>query len=115
MRLGAIVVVDTSPSVPEYSREPSLEGHDRLRRCETPLAFVEIFGRPLLDNFDRAVRDGGCGSRNVSHLQRMYRHFYIRLCDVVDLARLIDQDVIDYDYLRSLAEVTGCGTEWRPT
>jgi hypothetical protein len=43
----------------------------------------------------------------ISTLQRMYRHFYIRLCDVVDLARLIDQDVIDYDYLRSLAEVTG--------
>jgi len=26
----------------------------------------------------------------ISTLQRMYRHFYLRLCDVVDTARLVD-------------------------
>jgi hypothetical protein len=38
----------------------------------------------------------------ISTLQRMYRHFYIRLCDVVDNARLLDARVVDFTYLRSL-------------
>ncbi len=38
----------------------------------------------------------------ISTLQRMYRHFYIRLCDIVDNARLLDERVVDFDYLRSL-------------
>jgi len=40
----------------------------------------------------------------ISTLQRMFRHFYRRLCDVLDLARSADQCAIDYDYLRSLAQ-----------
>jgi hypothetical protein len=40
-------------------------------------------------------------------LQRMYRHFYIRLSDIVEIALLVDQEIIDYDYLRSLAQLTG--------
>jgi hypothetical protein len=43
----------------------------------------------------------------VSTLQRMFRHFYIRLCDIVDIAKIVDQNVVDYDYLRSLAQLTG--------
>ena len=43
----------------------------------------------------------------ISTLQRMYRHFYIRLCDVLDNARLVDENLIDYDYLRSLAQLAG--------
>jgi len=43
----------------------------------------------------------------ISTLQRMYRHFYIRLCDVLDIARLIEEDLVDYDYLRSLAQLAG--------
>jgi hypothetical protein len=43
----------------------------------------------------------------ISTLQRMYRHFYIRLCDIVDNARLIDAGVVDFHYLRSLGSETG--------
>lgn len=43
----------------------------------------------------------------ISTLQRMYRHFYIRLCDIADTARLVDSGVIDYKYLKSLAQSAG--------
>ena len=40
-------------------------------------------------------------------LQRMYRHFYLRLCDVVDTAGLVESGAIDYAYLKSLARSAG--------
>ena len=43
----------------------------------------------------------------ISTLQRMYRHFYIRLCDIVDNARLLDERLVDFDYLRSLGLNSG--------
>jgi hypothetical protein len=43
----------------------------------------------------------------ISTLQRMYRHFYIRLCDIVDNAALIDSRAVDYPYLKSLASGAG--------
>jgi hypothetical protein len=43
----------------------------------------------------------------ISTLQRMYRHFYIRLCDIVDNARLMESGTVDYIYLRSLAQSAG--------
>jgi hypothetical protein len=43
----------------------------------------------------------------ISTLQRMYRHFYIRLCDIVDNARLVETGAVDYLYLRSLAQSAG--------
>ena len=43
----------------------------------------------------------------ISTLQRMYRHFYIRLCDIVDNARLLDQHLVDLEYLRSLGLAAG--------
>jgi hypothetical protein len=43
----------------------------------------------------------------ISTLQRMYRHFYLRLCDVVDTAALVDSGSIDYSYLKNLAESAG--------
>lgn len=43
----------------------------------------------------------------ISTLQRMFRHFYIRLCDVVELAQLMHSGVIDYLYLHSLAQSSG--------
>jgi hypothetical protein len=39
----------------------------------------------------------------ISTLQRMYRHFYFRLCDIVDSGDLIQAGVIDYQDLRSAA------------
>jgi hypothetical protein len=43
----------------------------------------------------------------ISTLQRMYRHFYLRLCDIVDTAGLVDSCAIDYDYLHSLGRSAG--------
>jgi len=43
----------------------------------------------------------------ISTLQRMYRHFYIRLCDIVDNARLLDSQKVDFEYLRSLGSEAG--------
>jgi hypothetical protein len=43
----------------------------------------------------------------ISTLQRMYRHFYLRLCDVMDTARLVESGTIDYAYLKSLARSAG--------
>jgi len=43
----------------------------------------------------------------ISTLQRMYRHFYIRLCDMVDNASLVDSGVVDYSYLKSLSTSAG--------
>ena len=40
----------------------------------------------------------------ISTLQRMYRHFYFRLCDVVDSAALADAGAIDFEQLRAAAE-----------
>jgi hypothetical protein len=39
----------------------------------------------------------------ISTLQRMYRHFYFRLCDIVDSGDLIESGMIDYEDLRSAA------------
>jgi hypothetical protein len=39
----------------------------------------------------------------ISTLQRMYRHFYFRLCDIVDSGELIESGAIDYADLRSSA------------
>jgi hypothetical protein len=44
----------------------------------------------------------------VSTLQRMYRHFYFRLCDIVNTVRFADACAIDYDRPAS-------GKEQRPT
>lgn len=43
----------------------------------------------------------------ISTLQRMYRHFYIRLCDIVDNVQLAEAGTLDYLYLRTLAQSAG--------
>ncbi len=43
----------------------------------------------------------------ISTLQRMYRHFYIRLCDIADNARLIDGRLVNFDYLHSVSSAAG--------
>jgi hypothetical protein len=43
----------------------------------------------------------------ISTLQRMYRHFYFRLCDIVDTANLASSGAIDYDDLRSSSMTAG--------
>lgn len=43
----------------------------------------------------------------ISTLQRMYRHFYIRLCDIVDNSVILDSGAVDFSYLHSLGSATG--------
>jgi hypothetical protein len=43
----------------------------------------------------------------VTTLQRMYRHFYLRLCDIVDTAQLLETGAVNYVRLRSRAETAG--------
>jgi hypothetical protein len=43
----------------------------------------------------------------ISTLQRMYRHFYFRLCDIVDTVRVAETEGIDFTDLRSRATVAG--------
>jgi hypothetical protein len=43
----------------------------------------------------------------ISTLQRMYRHFYFRLCDIVDSATLIASGLLDCEELRRSARAAG--------
>lgn len=43
----------------------------------------------------------------ISTLQRMYRHFYFRLCDVIDSATLVDAGRVDFDDLQRAAIAAG--------
>ena len=43
----------------------------------------------------------------ISTLQRMYRHFYFRLCDIIDSKTLIDSNQLDFDRLRKAALPNG--------
>lgn len=65
----------------------------------------------------RRVRCDFCGSTFyvpapeerviVATLQRLYRHFYFRVCDIVNSAALLDGDRIDYGELRRGADMGG--------
>jgi hypothetical protein len=46
----------------------------------------------------------------ITTLQRMYRHFYCRLCDIVDTAKLIDAQQLDFERLRTAAKANGIWT-----
>ena len=43
----------------------------------------------------------------ISTLQRMYRHFYIRMCDIVDNALLLDAGLVDFGRLQSVVQAAG--------
>jgi len=43
----------------------------------------------------------------ISTLQRMYRHFYIRLCDIIDNATLLESGRVDFTRLHSLGSSAG--------
>jgi hypothetical protein len=40
-------------------------------------------------------------------LQRMYRHFYFRVCDILNAASLVDEGRVDFSELRNAAEHAG--------
>jgi hypothetical protein len=43
----------------------------------------------------------------ITTLQRMYRHFYCRLCDIVDTTKLIQAQRLNYTTLRAASESSG--------
>lgn len=43
----------------------------------------------------------------VGTLQRMYRHLYFRVCDILDTARMIESGWVDYKELRATADLGG--------
>jgi hypothetical protein len=43
----------------------------------------------------------------VATLQRMYRHFYLRICDIVNTAGMADSREIDFDELRHVSKRAG--------
>lgn len=43
----------------------------------------------------------------ISTLQRMYRHFYFRLCDIVDTTQLLEGSFVDFTRLRAYSESSG--------
>jgi hypothetical protein len=43
----------------------------------------------------------------ISTMQRMYRHFYFRLCDIVDTGSLSEAGTIDYEDLRFSSKLAG--------
>ncbi len=57
---------------------------------------------------DRTFRVPSVSDRlMISTLQRMYRHFYFRLCDMADSAGLVEAGAIDYADLSSAASKAG--------
>ncbi|MFZ3213102.1 MAG: nucleotidyltransferase family protein [Terriglobales bacterium] len=43
----------------------------------------------------------------ISTLQRVYRHFYFRLCDMIDVASLLRTETVDFNELRRAADLAG--------
>jgi hypothetical protein len=43
----------------------------------------------------------------VATLQRMYRHFYFRVCDIVNTAALLEGEQLDFDELKKAADMGG--------
>jgi hypothetical protein len=64
----------------------------------TRATYVEQYSFRVLAPEDRII---------ISTLQRMYRHFYIRLCDVIDNATLLESGSVDFTRLHSLGSAAG--------
>jgi hypothetical protein len=43
----------------------------------------------------------------IATLQRMYRHFYFRICDIVNAARIVESGDVDFDELRHASRSAG--------
>lgn len=82
----------------------------RLGQTGEQIAITQsLIARSRMENFGlRTFRVPAPEERIlISTLQRMYRHFYIRLCDIVDNAKLVDAGAVDYLFLKFLAEPAG--------
>jgi hypothetical protein len=72
------------------------------------------FASSLLRRSTNVLRGGyrfrvPCASDRItiSTLQRMYRHFFFRLCDVIDSAALVDSGAVDFEDLLASAQAAG--------
>ena len=43
----------------------------------------------------------------IATLQRMYRHFYLRLCDIANIAKLLESKAVDFAELKRAADLGG--------
>ena len=59
---------------------------------------IGAYSFPITSSSDRLL---------ISTLQRMYRHFYFRLCDIIDSAQLAEAGGIDYEDLHASATRAG--------
>ena len=48
-------------------------------------------------------------------LQRLYRHYHVRICDIVNTKELVDSASVDFDELRRAAKCAGIwpGVAWQ--
>jgi hypothetical protein len=94
------------PGLPE-----SVEIHvGRLGQTGEQITMAErLMGRTRLVRIeDYTFRVTSASDRlMISTLQRMYRHFYFRLCDVVDSAALVESGAVDFQDLRNAANASG--------
>ncbi len=117
---GVAVIGTPSPAVIDAAEQAGLpllalpESVDVLsgRLGETGVQLVlasQLPGRARVLEFDgQTFRVASVSDRlMISTLQRMYRHFYFRLCDIVDSAMLVESGAIDYDDLKSSAQAAG--------
>jgi hypothetical protein len=74
--------VDLAVAIPRRSRVVEIEGHPYRVPSAT----------------DRLL---------ISTLQRMYRHFYFRLCDILDSAELVESGMLDFADLERTARAAG--------
>ena len=96
----------TIPGLPE-----AVEIHmGRLGQTGEQVAFASRLierSRQVMIN-DQVFRVPAVSDRvMISTLQRMYRHFYFRLCDIVDSAGLSEMGAIDFMELRTSATYAG--------
>ncbi len=94
------------PGLPE-----SVEIHmGRLGQTGEQVAIASsLMGRTRLVNVGgRQFRVTSASDRlMISTLQRMYRHFYFRLCDILDSAGLTERGEVDFNDLRRAATTAG--------
>ena len=94
------------PGLPE-----AVEIHmQRLGQTGEQLALAQnVPARSRVLEFDGAqFRVASASDRiMISTLQRMYRHFYFRLCDIVDSASLVTSGSVDWDDLERSARLSG--------
>src|SRR5260370_726140 len=79
------------------------------RSCEQKLMAARVVERSIIKTVHGRTFPVPAPEERIliSTLQRMYRHFYFRLCDMADVAALLANRAVDFDELRRGAELGG--------